>query len=65
MKYYSTQRPVAPGSFPKPQDNAILKIVNFDSRAYCDELGREAWGYIEYECPLSDDEARSWELTPD
>ncbi len=63
MKYYSTQRPVAPGSFPRPEGNKILNIHNYDHKTYCKELGREAWGYVEYEQPLTDKEARSYELT--
>ncbi len=53
MKYYSTQRPVAPGTFPKPNGNKVLEIVNFDERRYCGEASRDCWGYIEYEKPLS------------
>lgn len=62
MKYYSTQRPIAPGTFPKPEGNKILEIVNFDGKIYCKEPGREAWGYVEYEKPLSEKEAASHEL---
>lgn len=65
MKYYSTQRPITPGSFPKPDGNAVVEIVNFDSPAECKEIGRKAWGSIEYERPLSEDEAKRWELTPE
>lgn len=65
MKYYSTQRPITPGSFPKPEGNAVVEIVNFDSPAECKEIGRKAWGCIEYERPLSEDEASRWELTPE
>lgn len=65
MKYYSTQRPVTPGSFPRPEGNKVLSVNNFDGKTYCEELGREAWGYVEYERPLSEEEAREWELTPD
>lgn len=61
MRYYSTQRPVMPGSFPK---EGAQEIYNFDSRTFVPEIGREAWGYIEYEAPLTDREARSYELTP-
>ena len=31
-RYYSTQRPVAPGTFPKRPDNKVVEIVNFDKR---------------------------------
>lgn len=37
MKYYSTQRPVAPGTFPKADGNKVVQIVNFDERQYCEE----------------------------
>ncbi len=65
MKYYSTQRPVTPGSFPKPEENAIVEITNFDRPTECKDIGRTAWGCIEYERPLSDEEARRWELIPE
>lgn len=65
MKYYSTQRPVTLGSFPKPEGNAVVEIINFDSPTDCKEIGRKAWGCIEYEQPLTEDEAKRWELTPE
>ncbi len=61
-RYYSTQRPVAPGTYPKPEHNRIGEIVNFDSKTYCPEIEREAWGYIEYEYPLSDGVVADYEL---
>lgn len=63
MRYYSTQRPVMPGSYPKPQGNTVKEVHNFDERTYCEEIGREAWGYIEYERPLHRDTAADYELT--
>lgn len=60
-RYYSTMRPVMPGGFPKSQE--ILKIKNFDSREFVEEIGREAWGYIEYAEPLTEQEAAAYELT--
>ena len=62
MKYYSTQRPVMPGSFPKPEGNKILEIVNFDGKQYVPKIGRDAWGYIEYREPLTEKEAADYEL---
>ena len=62
MRYYSTQRPVAPGTFPKPKGNRVLEIHNFDKRIYREEAGRNAWGYIDYEKPLSEKEATDYEL---
>jgi len=64
MKYYSIRRPVAPGSFPKPDGNKVLEIHNFDSRQPVEEIGREAWGWIEYEKPLSRYDCDCYELMP-
>ena len=62
MKYYSTQRPIAPGTFPKPEGNRVLGIVNFDERQYCRGVDRDCWGYIEYESPLTEKQAVDYEL---
>lgn len=62
MRYYSTQRPVTPGSYPQPNDNNILNIVNFDDREYCSDIKRYAWGYIDYEYPLSVSLINQYEL---
>lgn len=61
MRYYSTQRPVMPGGFPKKA--AVEKIENFDTKTFCEEIGREAWGFIEYRDPLTKEEADAYELT--
>ena len=52
MRYYSTQRPVTPGSF--PSGYAVEEIVNFD---------RKTHGYIDFAQPLPEGEAQKWELT--
>ena len=62
MIYYSTQRPITLGTFPNQKGNRIIRIKNFDSRTYVDAIGREAWGQIEYDKPLSRKEADSYEL---
>lgn len=49
MRYYSTQRPVMPGSY--PNRDGVEKIHNFDTKTFCEEIGREAWGYIDYREP--------------
>ena len=47
-RYYSTLRPITPGAYPKPADNPAMLIHNFDNREYVGKIGREAWGYVEY-----------------
>jgi hypothetical protein len=51
-----------PGTFPKPQGNRVLSIENFDERTFCEEIGREAWGYVDYFAPLHEETVRSYEM---
>lgn len=60
MRYYSILRPVAPGTF--PSGYKINEIVNFDRRQYCADIGRESWGYIDFESELSDKDADAYDL---
>lgn len=64
MKYFSTQRPLTPGSFPKSMINPVMNVVNFDQKTFCEEIGRDAWGYVEYARALDPDVAKGYELTP-
>ena len=57
--YYSTQRPVSLGTYPK---KGMREIVNFDERKFCEEIGREAWGFLRYDRRLDDKEASDYEL---
>ena len=61
-RYYSTMRPIAPGTFPRTQP--VQEVVNFDSRRFVPEIDREAWGYIEYAGPLTETQAVGYELVP-
>lgn len=65
MRYYNPKHHITPGTYPEPDDNKILKIVNFDKLTYCDEPGRDCWGYIEYEKPLSEKQASAYGLVRD
>ena len=64
FRYYSTQRPVDIGTFPKPQDNKVVEIVNFDKRIPVENGTMRAWGYIEYQKPLTEQQADDYELRP-
>lgn len=59
-KYYSTQRPISPGTY--PSGKKIREIVSFFSRRFVEEIGRMAWGYIIFEEPISEKEATDYEL---
>ena len=62
-RYYSIMRPCGPWTF--PQKDGRETVVNFDGKIYCEEIGRVAWGYIEYPEPLTEQEVKNYELVPD
>ena len=63
-KYYSTQRPVDIGTFPKPPHNAPDEIVNYDRRIHVEGGAFLAWGHLTYTRPLTEKEAADYELRP-
>lgn len=62
--YYSTQRPVDLGTFPKPKGNEPDKIINFDERIPVEGRACLAWGYLTYSKPLTEQEIANYELRP-
>lgn len=61
-RYYSTQRPIAPGTYPR-QDGTESITNFFGGKIFCEEIRREAWGFIEYREPISPKETKDYELT--
>lgn len=61
-KYYSTQRPVDIGTFPKEPGNEPDKITNYDSRIPVENGAFLAWGELTYTKPLTEQELYSYEL---
>ena len=57
-RYYSTLRPIAPMTY--PTSKKVLNIENFDERKPV--AGFFAWGYIEFDVPLTDDEKLDYGL---
>lgn len=45
-RYYSTQRPVDLGTFPKSPGNAPVEIINFDERRMVEGGTMRAWGEL-------------------
>ena len=62
-RYYSTQRPIAPGTFPKGE-NAPVTVENFDDRIPVEHGQMQAWGYLEYLKPLTAKQQSDCELKP-
>ena len=61
-RYYSIMRPIGIGTY--PTGARVTNIVNFHQRMYVPEIGREAWGYIEFSHTLSKQNQISYELLP-
>lgn len=60
-RYYSTQRPVDIGTFPKTE-NGPSEIVNFDKRERVENGTFQAWGYLLYHAPLTEKQIYDYEL---
>ncbi|WP_341478147.1 hypothetical protein [Clostridium sporogenes] len=60
-RYYSTQRPVDIGTFPKTE-NGPLYLVNFDKRESVEHYRFLAWGYLVYDAPLTEKQMADYEL---
>lgn len=58
-RYYSTQRPVAPGTFP---NHDVKFLHNFSNRIFVDSIQHEAWGYLDYSVRLTAEEEQNYEL---
>ena len=56
-RYYSTQRPVDLGTFPKPPGNAPVEIINFDERRMVEGGTMRAWGELPIPYPVSNSNA--------
>lgn len=62
--YYSTQRPVGIGTFPREKDNLPVGVLNYGERRPVEGGAFRAWGELIYEKPLTDQEVAAYELRP-
>lgn len=62
VRYYSILRPVGLGTYPLTDGNMVLNIVNYDERKYVEEIGRMAWGHIDYSQRLPELVAKGYDL---
>ena len=58
-RYYLTQRPPSPGTFP----GTPIGMATFEKKKYVEEIGRQAWGWVEYQEPLTEKQADEYELS--
>lgn len=62
FRYYLTQRPPMPGAFPKPEGVNVWGLESFDDKRLVPMLHSQAWGYVEYDAPLTQKQIRQYEL---
>ncbi|GHU35786.1 hypothetical protein FACS1894105_05060 [Clostridia bacterium] len=60
-RYYSTQRLISIGTYPR-DGGEPAEIRNFDTRTPVENGTLQAWGWIEYDKPLTDKQVRDYEL---
>jgi hypothetical protein len=58
VRYYLTLRPVGIGTQPK----GMVDWQNFDRRTYVPEIDHEAWGWVEYDAPLTEEEIIAYDM---
>lgn len=58
IRYYCLYRPPMPFAVPKGFKNSMA----FDEKIFVQEIGREAWGWVEYEKPLTPQQVDDYEL---
>ena len=68
-KYYSLERPISLGTYPKRKDNPILAFENFENNFRCkkelvtdNDKVFEAWGYLIFPNPLTSKEISDYEI---
>lgn len=59
-RYYVTQRPPEPGAV--PEDDKVIDSECYDQRILINRAG-EAWGWVEYDHPLTPRQISDYELT--
>lgn len=65
-RYYLTLRPPAPGAIPSaPVGGNIIEVVSFDEKTFVESIGREAWGYVEYDKPIDAKVLDQYDMIPD
>ena len=62
-RYYLTERPLQFGAFPQPEDNKPVLVAPFREKMYAPNIGKYAFGFVEYDHPLTPEQIYRYELT--
>ncbi len=64
FKYYSTQRPIDIGTYPKLPNDPQVEMTFFSGRQPVESGTVLAWGVLAYNAPLSPKQIEDYELRP-
>lgn len=64
FKYYSTQRPVDIGTYPRQKENLPVAHLNYNTRQPVEGEAFRAWGELWYLHPLTEQQIADYELRP-
>lgn len=62
MRSYAIHRPIGPFTWPSEHADKVAEIVNWDERRYVEEVGRWAFGYIDWAEDVPMEDLRRYEL---
>ncbi len=58
FRYFLPLRPVSLGT----QPNGFIDYKNFEKRQFCPEIDHDAWGWVEYDHPLTVEQMKEYDL---
>lgn len=64
FKYYSTQRPIDIGTYPKLPNDPQVEMTFFSGRQPVESGTVLAWGVLAYNAPLSQSRSRTMNCAP-
>lgn len=62
MRSYAIHRPIGPFTWPSEHRDKVLELVNFDSLKFVPEIGRNAFGYIDWADGVPMEDLNRYEL---
>ena len=65
MRAYAIYRPIGPYAWPSEHRDKVAEIVNYDTLTYVPEIGRNAFGHIDFEEDIPKEDLDRYELVTD
>ena len=62
LRSYAIHRPIGPFTWPSEHRDKAIDLVNYDHLTFVPEIGRNAFGYIDWEDSVPMEDLRRYEL---